>query len=143
MASTTLDGLLEIAARENYLAMVSTLRADGSIQSSLVNAGALAHPRTGARCLAFVTYGRTKLANLARRPQCTLAFRSGWQWAAAEGTAEIIGPGDADAESLRLLLRAIFTAAGGTHDDWDTYDRVMRDEGRVAVLVTPHRIYSN
>ena len=28
-----------------------------------------------------------------------------------------------------------FAAAGGTHDDWDTYDRVMREEGRVAVLV--------
>jgi hypothetical protein len=44
-----------------------------------------------------------------------------------------------DAERLRLLLREIFTAAGGTHDDWDTYDRVMAEEHRVAVLVTPER----
>ena len=28
-------------------------------------------------------------------------------------------------------------------DDWDTYDRVMREEGRVAVLVTPTRVYGN
>jgi hypothetical protein len=39
------------------------------------------------------------------------------------------------------LLRDIFTAAGGTHDDWDTYDRVMATERRVAVLVEPERVY--
>ncbi len=54
------------------------------------------------------------------------------------------GPDDplpaVDAEPLRLLLREIFTAAGGTHDDFGTYDRVMAAERRVAVLVTPARI---
>jgi hypothetical protein len=48
-----------------------------------------------------------------------------------------------DAERLRVLLREIFTAAGGTHDDWDTYDAAMRAERRTAVLVTPERVYSN
>ena len=52
-------------------------------------------------------------------------------------------PDDTDAETLRVLLRNVFTAAGGTHDDWDTYDRVMREEGRAAVLITPTRAYSN
>jgi hypothetical protein len=42
---------------------------------------------------------------------------------------------------LRVLLRGIFTAAGGTHEDWDEYDRVMRDERRVAVLVEPERVF--
>ncbi len=59
----------------------------------------------------------------------------------------MIGPADpspgVDAEQLRLLLRTIFTAAGGTHDDWAEYDRVMASEGRTAVLVTPARVYSN
>jgi hypothetical protein len=49
---------------------------------------------------------------------------------------------DVDAERLRLLLREIFTAAGGSHDDWDAYDRVMADERRAAVLVGPERSYS-
>ena len=31
--------------------------------------------------------------------------------------------------------------AGGTHDDWDAFDRAMADERRAVVLVTPHRIY--
>jgi hypothetical protein len=47
-----------------------------------------------------------------------------------------------DAEGLRLLLRAVFTAAGGAHDDWETYDRVMAQERRTAVLMTPDRVYS-
>ena len=49
--------------------MISTLRADSTIQSSLVNAGVFAHPMTGQPALAFVTYGPTKLRNLRIRPQ--------------------------------------------------------------------------
>ena len=64
-----------------------------------------------------------------------------------EGTAELIGPDDpaegVDPEGLRLLLRDVFSAAGGTHDDWATYDRVMAEERRAAVLITPARVYSN
>jgi hypothetical protein len=37
----------------------------------------------------------------------------------------------------------VFTAAGGTHDDWDEYDWVMAEERRTAVLVEPARITSN
>ncbi len=81
------------------------------------------------------------------RPQVTATFRSGWQWATVEGTGELIGPDDpdpaVDADRLRLLLREVFTAAGGTHDDWDEYDRVMAENGRTAVLIHPTRIYSN
>jgi hypothetical protein len=60
-----------------------------------------------------------------------------------DGDSELAGPDDTDPEALRLLLRAVFRSAGGTHDDWDTYDRVMREEGRVAVLVTPRKVYGN
>jgi hypothetical protein len=41
------------------------------------------------------------------------------------------------------LLREVFQAAGGTHDDLGEYDRVMADEGRVTVLVSPDRILGN
>jgi hypothetical protein len=34
-------------------------------------------------------------------------------------------------------LRDVFDAAGGNHPDLDTYDRVMADERRCAVLLTP------
>jgi PPOX class probable F420-dependent enzyme len=144
---TTLDEAWTISKADRGLAIVSTLRADATIQSSLVNTGVIAHPAGAGRVLAFVTYGRVKLANLRARPQVTTAFRAGWQWAAVEGRAEIAGPDDPrpwlDADRLRLLLREIFQAAGGTHDDWDAYDRVMAEEGRAAVLIQPGRIYGS
>jgi PPOX class probable F420-dependent enzyme len=134
-----------LGAEENGLTVVSTARADGSIQSSLVNAGVLPHPVTGADVLGFVTYGRAKLTNLRARPWATLTVRSGWRWATAEGTTEIAGPDDPlpGVDDLPALLRAIFSAAGGTHDDWDEFDATMVRDRRSAVLVTPTRIYSN
>ena len=144
----TLDDAVALAAPENGLAVVSTLRADGTIQASLVNAGVLPHPATRQPALAFVTYGKVKLANLRVRPQLAVTFRNGWQWATVEGNAELAGPDDpqpwlTDADRLRLLLREVFTAAGGTHDDWDEYDRVMAEQRRTVVLAEPTRVYSN
>jgi hypothetical protein len=107
----------------------------------------LRHPVSGEQVVGFVTYGPAKLANLRHRPQATVVFRSGWQWAAVEGRCDLLGPDDSfpgfAAEGLPELLRAIFRAAGGTHPDWDEYDRVMKEERRAAVLVRPERIYSN
>jgi PPOX class probable F420-dependent enzyme len=145
---TTLDDAVALASAESGLAVVSTLRGDGTIQASLVNAGVLPHPSTGEPTLGFVTYGKVKLANLRARPQLAVTFRNGWQWGTVEGTAELAGPDDArpwlaGAEQLRLLLREVFTAAGGTHDDWDEYDRVMAEQRRTVVLVAPSRVYSN
>ena len=141
----TLDEVLALAGQEQYLAVVATLRADGTIQQSLVNAGVMDHPLTTERVLAFVTYGPAKLRNLRQRPALSATFRSGWAWGAVEGVAELIGPDDPnpaiDAERLRLLLREIFVAAGGNHDDWPAYDAAMLEQRRVAVLVRPTRIY--
>jgi hypothetical protein len=41
------------------------------------------------------------------------------------------------------LLRDIFHAAGGTHPDLESYDRVMIAEGRCAVLIRPERFSTN
>ena len=145
---TDLSHVKELIALDHGLSVIVTLRPDGTPQATVVNAGVLAHPVTGAEVVAFVAAGRArKLTHLRADPTITVVVRAGWQWVAVEGKAELIGPDDpnedVDAERLRLLLRAIFTAAGGGHDDWDTFDRVMREEKRTAVLVTPIRIYSN
>ena len=144
---TTLQDAADIARQDRFLAVVSTLRSDATIQSSVVNAGVLAHPVGGADVVGFVTYGKTKLANLRTRPQVSITFRAGWKWVTVEGRAELIGPddvhSDVDAEELRLLLREVFRAAGGTHDDWDAYDRTMAEQRRTVVLVSPTRLYSN
>ena len=147
MRMTTLADAAGLAAKEHGLVVVSTGRADGTIQSSLVNAGVLPHPMTDQPVLAFVTYGMVKLANLRARPQLTVTVRSGWAWVAVEGRAQLIGPDDPmpgiDAERLRLLLREVFLAAGGSHDDWDEYDRVMAEQRRTVVLLEPRRIYGS
>lgn len=142
-----LSAVRRLVAADHGLATVSVVRADGTPHSSLVNAGVLDHPITGEPVVGYVTYGKVKLANLRARPATAVAWRAGWQWAGVEGPAQLIGPDDPadgiDAERLRLLLREVFTACGGTHDDWDAYDTVMRTEGRVAVLIPPTRVYGN
>ena len=140
-----LEDFARLIEGDHGLCVVSTLRPDGTIQSSVVNAGVLPHPVTGAQVVGLVSTGNARrLANLRARPRASVVARAGWQWAAVEGPVELAGPDDpmpgVDAERLRLLLREIFTAAGGTHDDFVTYDRVMAEERRVAVLVTPVRI---
>jgi PPOX class probable F420-dependent enzyme len=142
---STLKEVLDLAAQDHYLAVVATTRADGSVQASVVNAGVLPHPVTGQDVLGFVTYGPAKLRHVRARPRATVTFRAGWRWATVEGSTELIGPDDAhpdfDADRIRLLLREIFSAAGGSHDDWDEYDRTMREQRRTAVLIAPDRIY--
>lgn len=130
------------------LCVLSTTRADGSIQSSLVTAAVLPHPVDGHEVVGLTAMGRTrKVANLRDRPPVSIVVHAGFQWVTVEGTAELAGPADEvtglDAEGLRLLYRAVFTAAGGTHDDFDAFDRAMVDETRAVILITPTRIYSN
>src|SRR5438874_254501 len=141
-----LEAFVKLVPLDHGLAVVSTARADGTIQSSVVNAGVLDHPVTGRPVVAFVAAGSSRrLTNLRKRPRATVVIRAGWTWTAVEGPVELVGPDDRregiDGERLRLLLRDIFTAAGGTHDDWDEYDRVMADERRVVVFVEPERTY--
>jgi PPOX class probable F420-dependent enzyme len=149
---TTIDeGLAAIRAlapAENWLAVLVTTRPDGEPAVSVVNAGILPHPRTGDPVVALVSRGRTaKLRNLRSTLRATLVFRSGWQWVGVSGPAELAGPDDLglglDAEGLRLLLRDIYTAAGGQHPDFDEYDREMVADRRTAVLVTPARVHAN
>lgn len=145
---TELSAFADLTSVDHGLCVFNTLRRDGSIQSSVINAGVLQHPLTNVPVVGLVAIGGTrKLRNLRADPRSTIVARAGWQWAAVEGRAQLIGPDDphpdVDDERLRLLLREIFTAAGGTHDDWDTYDRVMREERRTAVLISPTRVYAN
>jgi hypothetical protein len=54
---------------------------------------------------------------------------------------DIAGRTGVEPGAVPQLLRDVFTAAGGTHDDWATYDRVMAEERRTAVLVEMERVY--
>lgn len=138
----------DLVPQDHGLAVIAVTRPNGTVHASVANAGVLAHPVSGAPVVGLVAIGNArKLRHLRTNPRATVVLRVGWQWAAAEGVAELAGPDDpldgVDAERLRLLLREIFTAAGGEHDDWDTYDRVMAAERRTAVLVKPEHISTN
>jgi PPOX class probable F420-dependent enzyme len=142
----SLEDFESLVPLDHGLSVVVTRRRDQSPQTSVVNAGVLDHPATGARVVGFVAAGGArKLANLRADPTIAVVIRAGWRWATVEGRAQLLGPGDPqiDAEQLRLLLRAIFTAAGGSHEDWEEYDDVMRAERRTAVLIVPTRTYAN
>ena len=145
------DGLALLRQRlsENlHLAVAVTTDPDrDDPQVSLVNAALVAHPVTGATVVGFVARRGRKLANLRRRPRVTLVVTAGWEWVAVSGPVELSGPDDPhpaiDAGAQRRLLRDVYHAAGGQHPDLDTYDRVMVDERRCAVLVHPERIWTN
>jgi PPOX class probable F420-dependent enzyme len=141
----TLDDFATLAREGRGLASVAVLRADATIHSSVVNVAVLPHPHTGEPSVGFVTYGAVKLRNLRLRALSTVTIISGGKWVAVEGTTELIGLDDRpawfDQDRLPALLREVFIAAGGSHDDWETYDRVMAEQRRVAVFVSPRRIY--
>ncbi|MGF1598912.1 MAG: pyridoxamine 5'-phosphate oxidase [Acidimicrobiales bacterium] len=143
-----LDDVRRYLADETGLATISTTQADGRVLSSIANCGVIDHPVTGAPCVALVSRGRAaRLGHVRRGSEVTIAIRRGWNWVAVTGPADLIGPADPaegiDREAVRLLLRQVYAAAGGIHDDLDEYDRVMVNDGRTAVLVTPERINGN
>jgi hypothetical protein len=148
MTTADLDLVRRLAAADRGLAVIALARPDGSVHASLVNAGVLDDPGSGAPAVAFVVAGGARKLDLVRAGgPVTVVFRSGWEWVAVDGPGRVIGPDDPSPDvapdALPALLRAVFVAAGGTHDDWDTYDRVMAEQRRAAVLVEPARITTN
>ncbi len=143
-----LGDFARLVAIDHGLSVISVHRPDGSIHSSVINAGVLASPLTSFDVIGFVTTGGAfKLTCLRASPTATIVVRAGWDWVAVEGESTLIGPDDPDPRlsewDRRQLLRDVFSAAGGTHDDWDAYDRAMADERRTAVLISPGRVYTN
>jgi hypothetical protein len=114
----------------------------------VVNAGVIDDPVTGKASVGFVAHGGTRKLDLFRRNgHATIVFRRGWNWVAVQGATHIVGPDDPDPDfddaNLPQLLREVFKAATGTHDDWDEYDRVMAEDRRAAVFIEATRITGN
>jgi hypothetical protein len=143
-----LDKARELGSRESGLAVVIAHRSDGSAYASVVNAGLLDHPVSGETVVGFVARGGSKkLPNLRANPRATVVFRSGWDWVAVEGDAELAGPDDpiggVEVSDLAQLLRAVYAAAvGGTAEEWGELDTSMAEERHTAVLLRPVRCYS-
>ncbi|MGH9042184.1 MAG: pyridoxamine 5'-phosphate oxidase [Acidimicrobiia bacterium] len=141
-----LEDFSRLAVQQDGLVMVGATRADGTVQATVVNAGVFPHPADGGLTVAMVVRGNAlKLRLVRRRPACTVTVRNGFQWVTVEGSAEVAGPDDPHPavpnHNLPGLLRAVYMAAGGSHDDWPTYDKVMAEERRTVIFVRPQRVY--
>lgn len=143
-----LDDVRKFLADEHGLATVSTVQADGRVLSSVVNCCVVGHPVTNVASVALVSGGSAaRLGHIRRGSGVTVAIRRGWTWRSVTGRAEIIGPDDNELglspDDIRMLLRRIYQAAGGEHDDYEEFDRVMLQDRRAAVFVAPDRILGN
>jgi PPOX class probable F420-dependent enzyme len=139
-----LTALRQIVAVADFFAVLATARGDGSVHASVVKAGVLDDPSTGGLSIGVVVGGGAKkLEHMRRSGTATVVFAHGGRWAAVEGPVRIVAPEDATAEPVAELLRAIFRAAGGTHDDWEEFDRVMAEDRRCAVFVLAQRVVGN
>src|SRR5436189_3377799 len=88
-----LTQLIRLIAADHGLAVVSIGRTDGSVSSSVVNAGVLEHPVDGSPVCGFVVRGDSfKRRRLVTDQRVTVTVRAGWEWQAVEGPAELIGP---------------------------------------------------
>ena len=130
---------VRVFLENNHRGVLSTFRRSGAAQMSIVTVGMY---RGDA---AFTTTEhRAKLVNLRREPRCSLLVskEDWWGFLVLEGHATVFSSDRTDADELAQVLRDVYVAASGVHHpDWEEYDQAMREDGRVAVVLSPDRIY--
>jgi PPOX class probable F420-dependent enzyme len=129
----------ELLARST-LGVLATIKSDGRPQLSPVTPS---YDRKAGVIRISTTAGRAKIANLRRDPRAALEVTSGdgWEWATAEGTASLIGPGtDPYGPEVQALVD-YYRFAAGEHPDWDEYRTVMVSDRRVLVALAVEHVY--
>ena len=141
-----LEDARRLGAADHNLAVFTVSDRPGGVHASVVSAGVIDDPVDGGAGVAAVVGGSSRKLRLLREVgRATLVFKSGWEWVAVTGPVRLVGPDDGTELGLDVpeTIRAVFRAAGGTHDDWDEFDRVMAAERRCAVFVRGERVMSN
>lgn len=119
--------------RTRHRMIVTTFRADGSLQSSPVTGGVDAEGR-----VVIASYPqRAKSVNIRRTGSASVVVLSDeftGPYVQLDGDAEVID-GPAAVEPLVDYYRAI----AGEHPDWDEYRRAMRDQKKCLLRVTVRR----
>lgn len=126
--------------QRHHRGVITTYRPNGAMHASIVVCGAYQEQA------AFVIVRGTsvKARHLRRDPRCTvLAVTEDWRsWASVEGTAQLFDYANTETETMRRMLREVFRACGDKdHPDWEEYDRAMRQQDAVIVLVRPEKVY--
>jgi PPOX class probable F420-dependent enzyme len=119
--------------RPRHRVILSTTRADGTMQSSPVTAGIDGDGR-----LVVSTYPRrAKLRNLRHRPvasACVMSDEWNGPWTQVDGTAEVLDC----PEALQPLVE-YYRCIAGEHPDWDEYRTAMEHQGKCLIRVTIER----
>jgi PPOX class probable F420-dependent enzyme len=130
--AVALPELLEFV-RPRHRMVLTTFRADGSLQSSPVSGGVDESGR-----IVIATYPqRAKSANVRRTPRASVTVLSeefNGPYVQVDGDAEVIALPEA-VEPLVDYYRAI----AGEHPDWDEYRQAIFDQGKCLIRVTPTR----
>ena len=127
-----LDQLLQFV-RPRHRMVLTTFRADGSLQSSPVTGGVDEQGR-----LVIASYPqRAKAANIRRTGRASVVVLSdefNGAYVQIDGPAEVIDLPDA-VEPLVDYFRAV----AGEHSDWAEYREAMVKQGKCLIRVTPQR----
>lgn len=136
----SIDPKFEKVFAAGSLANLATIKRDGRPQLSVVSYHY--DPPTQTFRMS-VTTDRAKTANLRRDPRASLlvAGANQWQYAVAEGMAQVgevaREPDDAATDELVDLFRTL----AGEHPDWDEFREAMVEEGRLVLRVVADRAY--
>ncbi|WP_111509251.1 PPOX class F420-dependent oxidoreductase [Mycobacterium kyogaense] len=119
--------------RPRHQMVLTTFRADGSLQTSPVTGGLDERGR-----IVVASYPqRAKAANIRRDPRASVLVLSdefNGPYVQVDGPAEVIELPEA-VEALVDYFRAV----AGEHPDWDEYRQAMVDQGKCLIRVTPQR----
>ena len=125
-----LDGLLDFVRPRHHM-VLTTFRADGSLQSSPVTGGVDDNGR-----LVIASYPqRAKSVNVRRSGRASITVLSDdfvGPYVQVDGDAEVI-----DLPEAVEPLVDYFRAVAGEHSDWDEYRQAMVDQGKCLIRVTP------
>jgi PPOX class probable F420-dependent enzyme len=130
--TVALPALLDFV-RPRHQMVLTTFRADDSLQSSPVTGGVDAEGR-----IVVASYPqRAKSANMRRRPRASVVVLSdefNGPYVQVDGSAEVVDLPEA-VEGLVEYFRSV----AGEHPDWDEYRQAMVDQRKCLIRVTPQR----
>jgi len=119
--------------RPRHKMVLTTFRADSSLQSSPVTGGIDGQGR-----VVIASYPRrAKSVNVRRNPRASVVVLSdefGGAYVQLDGDAEVI-----DVPEAVELLVDYYRVIAGEHPDWQDYRRAMLDQGKCLIRVTPRR----
>ena len=119
--------------RPRHNMVLSTFRADGSLQSSPVTGGVDGQGR-----VVIASYPqRAKSVNIRRNAKASVIVLSdefNGAYVQLDGDAEVI----VAPEAVELLVD-YYRVIAGEHPDWQDYRRAMLDQGKCLIRVTPRR----